>query len=836
MPSPLKSIVSAFAALALLAGCTGGVFPERQVDPVPLLVADEPLWGLHEAPLTTVRFVGARVVLNDGEFMSVRDVETGKLIWRQGYDVEVVGGVGESYVSADDPFVVGAGPDAMLIVRFTSLTDTAGNHHDGIGYSGLMALSLIDGHLIWRSDTVEVLTDENLGATVGLVDANDEIALVQVYGHEPGNRGYVDYRLLALDVSDGSVRWSVPGVRGEYLSGDTIGVTLTGTAEQDFDTALTGNGVAVLDAATGAERWRLEAEDRKASAGNAHVIAMEPGSSYDNLELGAEIFAADDGTKVDSGEVAAKFCEASDELLACNDNRTLLVVDAEARAGHAELADYAGVVAVHGDRIFVTDGGTSKSPTVWTTGPTQVESNLPGTLLGQGEGYLAVGYGGEWVADVAIYRQVTGESGGTPAPTPLPPPDFTEPTDPSREDYRPPRPAPLAEPIILSEQLWQSPAARPSLARILGDSVVIKVHPGSADEPGQLTVLDAARGAVRWTLPDDAPLPGGGGAHHWNEYSDQATPLVLIDGTQPAVLVNYQTNSCGTSAADCQGPEAFTTGFGVAALSLADGSLVWRHAAAERTAVGPSDDKTFWNYGMAMLTGAADGVVVLTTQTEYYSPDPASDVITALAADSGEVLWTAPGLLAKAVTTDAVFAAQARGDYDEGNTTDTVALNLHTGEREWTVPTPGSWPIAATTTHVAVAEVTWGSAGELEIMATVDGALSTDLGSGHWDCATLPGLLACESVHGIKMVPDQGDPWLLNIPDEISAGSLDALQGERYFASSHGADNDGAPLSWMLDANGTPLGEPLPGRVLALGEELVVLLDEQQVMLYRYQG
>ena len=158
MPSPLKSIVSAFAALALLAGCTGGLFPERQVDPVPLLVADEPLWGVKDAPLGPVRFVDGLAVLRDGQLLSVRDAETGELIWRQGYDVEVVGGVGEN-LNAVDPIVVGSGANALLLAQFNSLYDRAGNWHSESGYGGVLALSLQTGQLVWRSDTVEVDTE-----------------------------------------------------------------------------------------------------------------------------------------------------------------------------------------------------------------------------------------------------------------------------------------------------------------------------------------------------------------------------------------------------------------------------------------------------------------------------------------------------------------------------------------------------------------------------------------------------------------------------------------------------------------------------------------------------
>lgn len=762
--------------------------------------------------------------MSDGQFMSVRDAATGELIWKQGYDIEVVGGVGEDFLGGD-PVVVGEGSQAVVITRFTSLVDQAGNRVGDLSYSGLMALSLADGHLVWRTDVVQIHADEKLDTRLGLVAANAEVALVEVFGREPGNPDNIDFRLVAVDTHDGNLRWSVPGVRGEYLSLGAVGVTLTGLEAPTLDSMMTGNGVAVLNADTGAELWRLDAEKTRAEVGNAKVLAAISGEGIADREI--KFLSATDGQPIEV-EQSVTGCEASDSAVACSGAGRLLVLDALAAAHTANLpGTFDNVDSVQGDLIVVRNTVTDDPPSLWTRDARPVETNLPGRILGRGEGYVAVGIGDQWTGEVLVYRQATAEPGLTPSLTPKEPTGFPTPSDPS--DYLPPRPDPLVAPITLGEELWQTPAKRQAYASFYRDALIVLSQYESDTEPARVQVFDSTTGAVRWTRDSDAPLPDGDGDYLTFDPFYDPQPLVTVDAGQPVVVVPFSTNSCSTGPGDCR--SGFTTSRGVVALSLADGSIVWKYVAAQ----ADTADDTVWRRRL-LPAGAADGVLIFTRADD--EPNPRTDLVIALDATTGTELWTRPGLFARAVNNQLVFASVASGtEYDERTIDSTEALDLHTGEVIWRESTKGSWPIAATDKHVAVREFTHGSAGNIEIRDAASGAIVQDLGSSHWDCNVIGDELACGSTFGIKMVPDDGEQWLLNTPDEYRISGLDGWEGgPLYFVSTPGQDNAGADTSLMVDRNGTPVGE-LPGRVLAMSSRyaMVLLADTASLKLYRYQ-
>lgn len=833
MRRPRQLIAATAIVAALLAGCTGA---GPSTEPGQLVLSGEPGWSLNTDPGDTLQIVEGYLLGVEESFLTVRDVETGELVWRTDTNNQLVGGVGES-LTIQGATVTGNGEDAAVVLRFFTDADARGISQPDHSYQGLIAVSLATGRVLWRTDLVsEPYRLSDAPALVAYWRAsNDDVVIAQVQRKpSPTARHPTDYRLVGLDAKSGQELWSVADARGEVLTGGGLAVTLIEPGAETIKEVVP-KGVAVLDPATGEERWRREEAHTWTDEASAAAMVVHAEIERDGRETVVTplILSMADGSQIRKAD-SHVYCDSSEHLVACTDDEQAVIVDERGKVHTRKIDNVERTQAVVDGWVLISSGSGHPAPRqVLDAQARPVVHNLPGTLLATGDEYAAVMPAG-LDETVNVYRLDPSLASASPAP---PPPNFESPHDP--DPYTPPRPAPLADPVSMGDTLWQAPSADLVHAEFHGDAVVVLGPRADGSETAQLVVLDAATGQPRWGRAVGEVLPGGAGEYLWADGSwseDRITnpqPFLVTQGPDPLVLVNVKTNSCASAANLCGGIDENTTSFGVVSLSLATGQIVWRQI------TGPGDlngQRSPGRYDASLFAGLADGVAVVTTVERHYSPDPETDVVTAFDAATGAVLWSRPRLLAKAVNQDAVFVSYARRGLDRGYSADSLtsseAYGLRSGELLWSLDTPGSWPVAATADHVALLDAPELSLSERAVIVNAaDGSPVIDLGVGHGSCREVGDALTCWSRNGLHIVTADGEQRLLRIDDWRLHLQVDEIAGDRYFVSRPELPNGGAANSLVVDAAGTPVNDPLPGRVLALGADRILLLDGATIRL-----
>jgi outer membrane protein assembly factor BamB len=347
---------------------------------------------------------------------------------------------------------------------------------------------------------------------------------------------------------------------------------------------------------------------------------------------------------------------------------------------------------------------------------------------------------------------------------------------------------------VTPEPLWIGTTGRPNEMPgidILGQSVVTAGN--TRDELSRaLFVADAETGRPRWRLDEAKPLPG-----------DDAALLGPFRGGRVAtagsrddwtVFVPYRTEPGS---------------FGVAALAGADGAARWKTDVAGRS-LDP---------GTHEVLAASDRVVVSGAESK------GTTRLHALGFDaqSGRRLWNVPGAWPQFVAGDVVLAqkgepaSRAPGSLAPKDGSAVVGLDANTGRTRWDASAryPASRVFSAIGGLAAIA-VPSDSPGALRriVLDARTGSEVADLGNGLNCWNDRRSLLVCDTErYGQFIVFDAGKRTTTRI--EIADTS-------RLYAAWHGhlvLDDR------VVDRDGKPVTDRLPGIVIAMSDDYVVLYD-----------
>ncbi len=211
-----------------------------------------------------------------------------------------------------------------------------------------------------------------------------------------------------------------------------------------------------------------------------------------------------------------------------------------------------------------------------------------------------------------------------------------------------------------------------------GDTAVVSGLSAAGAEV-RLTVADARTGRVRWSLPGGEGLRGSsaGGARLYLSGTSAAgnaatgvdnRPVVIGSGDKAAVLVQY--------ASGRQDDEQR----GVAALSLADGSVRWK-----QPLVRPYAAEEGANTSLQLLTADAKTVLAGT----WSSAEGAVRATVALNASDGRRRWEHKGGWASELTSGLALGGRHLAGTNEAGTV--FALDARTGRRAWDLGGRHEW-------------------------------------------------------------------------------------------------------------------------------------------------
>ncbi|GAB1511788.1 outer membrane protein assembly factor BamB family protein [Actinophytocola sp. KF-1] len=376
------------------------------------------------------------------------------------------------------------------------------------------------------------------------------------------------------------------------------------------------------------------------------------------------------------------------------------------------------------------------------------------------------------------------------------------------DDERPGPAAPTttAKPEPTLRPLAFAPEASWSIRR--GSSLVdVRDGVALAEDSEHLTLLDAATGATRWQLTAFADMPADGDIM-WQPSRDAPSALVPHDGGL-AVLTQYYWTDCPTDiCADDHGPSDES---GLVLLSVTDGSVLWQ--APLRPSVNRPGTPRPPRYE---LNAVDDRVAVAAF-------DGGGTV--AVSVETGEQLWSRPGVWGVAIAGDTVLAqadgkpgiAPGRGALTPGSVT---ALDLSTGVPRWDlVDEYAASEVVATGGDAVLVRVRSGKEAAGKVLALGDGhELAETDAAGMIACATDGTLLACPADDGV-VVHDLGTGAVTRTG--VVALAVDRIQDGRLFLIGSGN------RAWTIDQVGNVIDAELPGRVVAMttGHICFVALD-----------
>lgn len=405
---------------------------------------------------------------------------------------------------------------------------------------------------------------------------------------------------------------------------------------------------------------------------------------------------------------------------------------------------------------------------------------------------------------LAVTSACDGSDGPRPSSSPSPSPSAT------RAVINPPA---KLRPLAVGAALLRFPLVEPTLVGTSGGIVVV-----TGDEkdlgPHEIAVLDTGNGKVLWKRTDGASL--GSDTQGRIDLWQDSGPTIVGSGKAALLVVNYFAER--------------TDEHGIAALRLADGSLAWsRTLATERSA----DDNWF------ALSGGA-GQVLATYASSTSEKDRAdvnrSSVFTlGLDPRTGKTRWKREGLYAERVAGDVIVGQSPRRkgetdlDYGAGSL---QGIDLRTGRLLWTVPANGAsdGPVGALGDYVLFFDpamhTVFRSAEDGSVLPIDEPRAEVFSGDGT--------LLAWSELD----VPDYRLVTLAPGETRAQMGALHLPDGAEYqprvvqgYILSH---PDASGRTTAFDRSGTVVGEALPGDVLDITDDQVIVSEgDSAVVVYR---
>lgn len=305
------------------------------------------------------------------------------------------------------------------------------------------------------------------------------------------------------------------------------------------------------------------------------------------------------------------------------------------------------------------------------------------------------------------------------------------PAAPPRSTTRSPAPStppvpPSVEPLA-AKPLWTS--------RGFGEATSADVREGVAIYTGRgrgLALVDAASGAMRWSVTGEADLPGGDGAQLFAFF---ARPRLVGHGNGLAVLTEYYWSNCPRES--CIGGE-WKNETGLALLSAANGRVVWRVPTLGPEVYKPGEARYWLEY--------------LDDRTALVSVAPgdrtALEDLRAMAIDvpTGKVRWERTGFWPRAVVGDTVIGETTEVHPDTRQPDDkpdggVAGFDLATGAPRWD---RDAAQLVVTGRDVALVRTARGRDVEGVIVEGATGREVTKFGGTAESCAGDQTMLACQ--------------------------------------------------------------------------------------------
>lgn len=259
-----------------------------------------------------------------------------------------------------------------------------------------------------------------------------------------------------------------------------------------------------------------------------------------------------------------------------------------------------------------------------------------------------------------------------------------------------------------------------------GDAVVVSGSTGTSYTANRIAVFDAATGAPRWSATTLNGLTGDQGATPYRN------TFAAVDAAGGLVLVEYYSGECQTICPP--GSEGRTPERGIAALSLTDGSVVWKYAAIPSVERDSADSDAVKGLDVHLVAATDSTVLAVVGPSDLLNGGQAvaASAVTSVAIDptSGQLQWTRTGVVAEQVAADTVLGSGPTASTPDqlGGSGAAVALDLGTGSPRWSLadryPSSAATVASATT---AVIRTVDGSTAQLHLVRIADGSVVRDL-------------------------------------------------------------------------------------------------------------
>jgi outer membrane protein assembly factor BamB len=366
----------------------------------------------------------------------------------------------------------------------------------------------------------------------------------------------------------------------------------------------------------------------------------------------------------------------------------------------------------------------------------------------------------------------------------------------------PPAP-PSLEPLpVAAKPLWTS--------RGPGEAVTAEVRDGVAIYDGQdLRLVDAASGAVRWSVVGDEDLLGGDGAQLLGLY---VRPRLVGHGAGLAVLADYYWTNCPEES--CFGNQ-WKDEAGLVLLSAADGRVRWRVPTFE------PGEESFW------LEYVDDRTALVSVAAGEHAA--AADV-RAMAIDvrTGKVRWERTGFWPRGVVGDTVLGDENDGhpdsreldDMPDDTVEDPVAVpdggvagfDLATGAPRWE---RDDSELMLTGGDVALVRDARGRDVEAMIVEGATGREVTKFVGTAEFCAADEAMLACQvDLDGLDEVATfRFDDRKVEVSASgLTAFGVDAVWRDRIFVHN-------ARTRYTITRAGNRVDRRLPGELVAITDD-----------------